>query len=260
MKIGRRFDIAWCRPNAIVKMMESFLNNPEQYLQGSAVLAVFAVYLGGVLVSFTPCVYPVAPIIIAYIGGRGENSKVRSLLLSIIYVLGMAFTYTLLGAVSALTGKLFGQIQSSPWTYFIVANICIILGLNMLDAITINIPVPGFLGGASSDAGGSGRRGVFGSFIVGATSGLIMGPCTTPVLGVLLAFVAAEQNVLYGMILLFFFSLGMGTLLIILGSFSGVLGSLPRAGAWMVYVKKAFGILMLGLGEYFLITAGQFWV
>lgn len=234
--------------------MESFLNNPEQYLQGPAVLAFIAVYLGGVLVSFTPCVYPVAPIIIAYIGGRGEASKTRSLLLSILYVLGMSVTYTALGAVSALTGKLFGQIQSSPWTYFIVANICIILGLSMLDAITINIPVPGFLGGASS------RKGLVGSFVVGATSGLIMGPCTAPVLGVLLAFVAAKQNVVYGMALLFVFSLGMGTLLVALGTFSGLIGSLPRAGAWMVYVKKAFGIIMLGLGEYFLITAGRYWV
>ncbi len=241
--------------------MESFLNNPEQYLQGPAVLAIIAVYLGGVLVSFTPCVYPIAPIIIAYIGGRGETSRSRSLLLSVVYVLGMSVTYTVLGAVSALTGQLFGQIQSSPWTYFIVANICIILGLSMLDAITINIPVPGFLGGASLGSGGSGgRKGVLGSFIVGATSGLIMGPCTAPVLGVLLAFVAAQQNVIYGMVLLFVFSLGMGTLLVILGTFSGVLGSLPKAGVWMVYVKKAFGIIMLGLGEYFLITAGQYWV
>lgn len=237
------------------------MNNPEQYLQGPAVLAIIAVYLGGVLVSFTPCVYPIAPIIIAYIGGRGEASRARALLLSIVYVLGMALTYTILGAVSALTGKLFGQIQSSPWTYFIVANICIILGLSMLDAITINIPIPGFLSSALSGSGGSGgRKGVLGSFVVGATSGLIMGPCTAPVLGVLLAFVAAQQNVIYGMVLLFVFSLGMGTFLIILGTFSGVLGSLPKAGVWMVYVKKAFGIIMLGLGEYFLITAGQYWV
>ncbi len=230
------------------------MNNPEQYLQGPAVLAFIAVYLGGVLVSFTPCVYPIAPIIIAYIGARGESSRARSLLLSIFYVLGMAVTYTALGAVSALTGKLFGQIQSSPWTYLIVANICIVLGLSMLDAININIPLPGFLGGSSQ------RKGFAGSFVVGATSGLIMGPCTAPVLGVLLAFVAAKQNVVYGMALLFVFSLGMGTLLVVLGTFSGALGSLPRAGVWMVYIKKAFGIIMLGLAEYFLITAGQYWV
>lgn len=234
------------------------MNNPEQYLQGPAVLAIVAVYLGGVLVSFTPCVYPLAPIIVTYIGTRAEASRTRSLLLAIVYVLGMSLTYTALGAVSALTGRLFGQIQSSPWTYFIVANICIILGLQMLDAITINIPVPAFLGGSPSSS--VDRKGYLGSFVVGATSGLIMGPCTAPVLGVLLAFVAAQQNVVYGMVLLFVFSLGMGTLLIVLGTFSGVLSSLPRAGAWMVYVKKAFGIIMLGLGEYFLITAGQYWV
>jgi len=228
------------------------LNNPEQYLQGPAVLAFIAVYLGGVLVSFTPCVYPIAPIIVAYIGARAESSRARSLLLSIIYVLGMSVTYTVLGAVSALTGQLFGQIQSSPWTYLIVANICIVLGLTMLDAITI--PMPAFAAGSTP------RKGMLGSFVVGATSGLIMGPCTTPVLGVLLAYVAARQNVVYGMGLLFVFSLGMGTLLVILGTFSGALSSLPKAGVWMVYIKKAFGVIMLGLAEYFLITAGQYWV
>lgn len=236
--------------------MESFLNNPEQYLQGSAVAAVIAVYLGGVLVSFTPCVYPVAPIIIAYIGSREASSRARSVLLSVVYVLGMALTYTVLGAVSALTGQLFGQIQSSPWSYLIVANICIVLGLTMLDAVAI--PMPAFAAGLSPSS--KGLQGMTGSFALGATSGLIMGPCTTPVLGVLLAFVAAQQNVVYGMVLLFVFSVGMGTLLVILGAFSGALASLPRAGGWMVYVKKAFGIIMLGLAEYFLITAGQYWI
>jgi thiol:disulfide interchange protein DsbD len=236
--------------------MESFLNNPEQYLQGSAVLAVIAVYLGGVLISFTPCVYPVAPIIIAYIGSRGATSRGRSVLLSVVYVLGMALTYTILGAVSALTGQLFGQIQSSPWTHLVVANVCIIFGLAMLDAIAI--PMPAFLAGLGAPR--KGMHGIPGSFILGAASGLIMGPCTAPVLGVLLAFVAARQSVVYGMVLLFSFSVGMGTLLVILGTFSGALASLPRAGAWMVYVKKAFGIIMLGLAEYFLITAGQYWI
>ena len=234
--------------------MEGFLENPEQLLQGSFVIAFLAAYAAGVLVSFTPCVYPLAPIIVAYVGARGESSKARAFFLSLVYVLGMAVTYTALGAVSAMTGKLFGQIQSSPWTYFIVANVCIVLGLSMLDAFTFNISLPGF---ASAPAG---RKGFAGSFIVGATSGLILGPCTTPILGVLLAFVAARQDVIYGMALLFVFSLGMGTLLLCLGTFSGLIGSLPRAGSWMVAVKKAFGVILLGLGEYFLITAGQYWV
>lgn len=234
--------------------MEDFFSNPEQFLRGSVILAFLAVYAAGVLVSFTPCVYPVAPIIVAYIGGRGENTRLKSFLLSVFYVLGMAVTYTALGAVSALTGKLFGQIQTNPWTYLIVANICILLGLSMLDVFSLHFRLP------FSAREPSGRKGFAGSFLVGATSGLILAPCTAPVLGVLLTYVAARQNVIYGMGLFFVFSLGMGTLLIVLGTLSGVLGSLPRSGAWMVWIKRAFGIIMIGMGEYFLVTAGQYWM
>ena len=97
-------------------MVDNFVNGLSGYLQGSFLLAYLAVYLGGVLVSFTPCVYPVIPITAAFIGAQGSGSRGRGFLLSLIYVLGMAVTYTLLGAIAALSGKLFGQIQASPWT------------------------------------------------------------------------------------------------------------------------------------------------
>ncbi len=255
MQIFLNFNFAGDTPNAILKIMENYLSNLEHYLQGSAVLAFIAVYIGGVLVSFTPCVYPVAPIIVAYIGARGKGGRFHSFWLSLVYVLGTSLTFTVLGAVSALTGRLFGQIQSSPWTYFIVANVCIILGLSMLGVFTIRLSPAGFGG-----AGAKGTKGFLGAFLVGASSGLIMSPCTTPVLAALLTYVAASQNVVFGMILLFVFSIGMGTLLIALGTFSGLLGSIPRTGYWMVTVKKLFGWALIGIGEYFLLKAGTFWV
>lgn len=236
-------------------MVQNLLNNLEIYLQDSFILAYLAVYLGGVLVSFTPCVYPVIPINVAYIGGQSSGSKVKGFLLSIFYVLGMALAYTFLGSLAALTGRLFGQLQTNPWTYFIVANICILLGLSMLEVF--NLPLPRFL---TKGQPKERRKGVLGSFLVGVASGFVLGPCTAPVLAVLLGFVATKQNILFGMSFLFIFAFGMGTLLIVLGTFAGLLTNLPRAGVWMVRVKKIFGWILIAMGEYFLVTSGKFWI
>ncbi len=236
-------------------MIENLLHSLEGYLQSSTLLAFLAVYIGGLLVSFTPCIYPVIPITVGYIGGQSGGSKLKGFFFSLFYVLGMALTYTFLGGFAALTGRFFGQIQSNPWTYFVVANICILLGLSMLEFVLL--PLPGFLNRLLP---GVRRKGLLGSFFMGVASGLVMGPCTAPVLGVLLTFVAARQNVALGMSLLFVFALGMGMLLIILGTFSGLLASLPRAGRWTVRIKKLFGWVLIGAGEYFLIQAGMLWI
>ncbi|MDT8274271.1 MAG: cytochrome c biogenesis protein CcdA [Desulfomonilia bacterium] len=233
-------------------MIEGLINSLDLYLLSSVPLAFVAVYLAGVLVSFTPCVYPVIPITIAYIGAQKTTSKLQGFLISIFYVLGTSITYTSLGILASLTGQLFGEIQSSPWTFFIVANLCLFMGLAMLEAFTL--PLPGFI---SSQRKGSPRAGLLGGFLIGAASGLILGPCTAPVLGVILGYVATKQHLLFGMGLLFVFSFGMGTILIILGTFTGLITNLPKPGLWMIRIQKAFGWIFIALGEYFLIVAGS---
>ena len=235
--------------------MENFTEGLSVYLHGSFILAYAAAYLGGVLTSFTPCVYPMVPITIAFIGAHSSGSKVKGLLLSIVYVLGMSVKYTVLAATAALTGKLFGQIQANPWTNFFVANICILMGLSMLDVFVLPIRVPGVLAKAQPK-----KKGIAASFLVGAISGLVMGPCTTPVLAVLLSFVATSQNIVFGMSLFFIFAFGMGTLLIILGTFAGLMTSLPKSGMWMTKVSHICGWILLAVGEYFLIQAGMLWI
>lgn len=237
-------------------MLETLTGYLEAYLQGSIVLALPAAYAAGVLVGFTPCVYPVLPIIIGYIGAREEKSNVRRFILSVVYVFGMALTYTVLGAFAALTGKLFGQLQANPWVYLAAGNVILFLGLSMLDMFALNINMPGFIMKIQS----AGRGGFLGSFLLGATSGVLIGPCTAPVLAVLLVFVASKQNVLFGMSLLFIFALGMGTLMIILGTFAGILANIPKSGAWTMLVKKAFGWILVALGEYYIIMAGRVWL
>ncbi len=235
--------------------MEGFLQGLEGYLSASPLLAYIAVFLSGVLTSFTPCVYPMIPITIAYIGGRSGESRLKGLFLSIFYVIGMAATYSALGAFAAMTGKLFGSASTNPILYLIVANIFIFLGLSMLDVFTL--PIPSFL---TSRQPGKKSGGYFGAFIVGLLAGTVAAPCTAPVLGVVLTFVAAKQNVIYGMTLLFIFSIGLGTLLIIVGTFAGLMSSLPKTGTWSVVIKKFFGWVMIGTGEFFLVQAGILFV
>jgi len=237
-------------------MIENFIENASAYLQTSLLLAYGAAYLGGVLVSFTPCTYPVAPITVAFIGAHSSGSKMQGFVLSIIYVSGMAMTYTAIGAAAALTGKLFGQLQSNPWVSFLMANVCVIMGLSMLEVFTLPLRTPAFIARLQPREK---TRGAVGAFFVGAASGLVMGPCTAPVLAVLLSFAATRQSIPYAMSLLFVFAFGMGTLLIILGTSAGLLANLPRSGMWMTRVSHISGWIMIGAGEYLLIQAGILW-
>jgi len=226
----------------------------ETYLEGSALVAVGAAFTGGALAGLSPCVYPMIPIVSAYVISRSgaEKSRIKSFLLSLAYVVGMAAVYSLLGMVAALTGSMFGQISTSPWALLVVAIILLLFALNILEVI----PLPArFSGRIWEPAAG----GVPGSFLLGAASGLVASPCTTPVLFGLLTFVATSHSVAYGAVLLFAFSMGMGMLLLVVGTFSGFAARLPKPGRWMVTVKKVLGLLMLGLAGYYLIKAVQVW-
>jgi thiol:disulfide interchange protein len=231
------------------------MNGIETYLAGSPLLAVGAVFVGGVLAGLSPCIYPMIPIISAYVGSRsaGEKSRVKSFLLSLAYVVGMAAVYAMLGMIAALTGSFFGRISTNFWALLAVSNILLLFALNILEVI----PFPAWWHSVRS--GSPAAAGVFGAFLVGAASGLVASPCTSPVLLGLLTFVAANQSVVFGGSMLFAFSLGMGILLILVGTFSGLAAALPRPGPWMVGVKKLLGFVMLGLAEYYLIKAGQVW-
>jgi len=237
-------------------MFDAVIENLSQYLRSSLLMSCVAAYIGGVLVSFTPCVYPVAPITVAFIGAHSSGSRLKGFLLALVYVLGMALTYTALGVAAALTGKLFGQIQSNPWTNVVMANIFILMGLSMLDVFTLPARVPDFVARLQPRRQ---SRGFVGAFLVGAASGLVMGPCTAPALAVLLSYAAAGQNLPSAMALLFIFSLGMGTLLIVLGVFAGLVVNLPKSGRWMTRISHLCGWIMIGMGEYYLVQAGLLW-
>lgn len=233
--------------------MDEFLSRTGEYLRNAPVLALLAAYAGGVITSFTPCVYPIIPITVTYIGARGGGSRFKGFFLCLSHVLGIAVTYSALGAFAALTGRFFGDLSTNPWAFFVTGNIVLVMSLSMLGLY--NIPAPRFLG-SRSRAGFAG--GHLGAFFIGLAAGLVAAPCTAPVLGVILTFVAQGKNLILGIATLFVFAYGLGTLLIILGTFASLATALPKPGPWMERIKKCFGWLMLAAAEYFLIQCGRF--
>lgn len=232
--------------------MEHFLSQMESYLQTSLLLSFVAAYVGGLLASLTPCVYPMIPITAGVITNSNlGGSKLRAFLLSLTYVTGMAVTYAGLGIFAAATGSFFGSINTNPWTFLVIGNIILLLGLGMLDLFKLPTIAPRF---------SAKIKGIPGAFLIGIFSGFVAGPCTAPVLGVLLAYVASTRDMVMGGLLLFVFAFGMGAILLAVGTFSGLMASIPRSGGWMVTIKKAMGFLMVILAEYFLVKAGMMFV
>jgi len=241
--------------------MNGLTGNLQEYLAATSLLAYPAAFVAGVLISFTPCVYPIIPIQLGFIGGQTAATKhgrqsgrlsSRGFTLSVLFVIGMAVVYAALGAFASLTGTLFGIWAASPWTYIVVSNVILLLALSMLDVF--QLPTPQFLTNWNPERKG---KGYVSALLVGAASGLVVGPCTAPALGAALAYVGTKGNVLFGTSVLFVFALGMGVLMIALGTFSGALAAMPRSGQWMVRVKKAFGVIMIVIAEYLLLQAGQ---
>ncbi len=214
-------------------------------------LSFIGAFLGGVLVSFSPCVYPLVPVTLGFIGVKAGSSRLRGLTLSLVYVLGLAITYSVLGLIASLTGRLFGQISSHPFSFLIIGNACIIAGLSFLDVINI-----GFTGIRLQNKIKM-KGDILSVLLLGMVSGLIAGPCTAPALGTILLYVATKQNIFYGASLLFVFAYGMGFLLILVGTFSAFFINLSGSGVWLARLKKLSGFILLGIGEYFLIKAGR---
>jgi len=228
-----------------------------QRLSESPISALPFLYLAGVLTSLTPCIYPMIPITAAIVGGANADGTrppmARTLLLTLSYVVGLATVYAGLGVLAGLTGTMFGTVSTNPWLYFAMANLLLLSALAMLDVIPIRLPTA--LAGRAATAGTGGRMG--GAFVMGAMSGLVAAPCGAPVMAAVLTWVTRTGSGVLGFIYLLAFSFGMCTLLVVVGLSSGAVARLPRAGAWMVQVKRFFALVMLGVAEYYLIEMGK---
>ena len=231
-------------------------SNLTTQLSSSPVLALVLVYAAGVLTSFTPCVYPMIPITVAIVGGQAVGTPMprwRPLALTLTYAVGLAAVYALLGLFAGLTGTIFGSVSSNPWLYFAMANVLLLAALAMLDVIPVRLP-PALVQRAAT-MGTAGR--FSGAFAMGAMSGLVAAPCSAPVMAAVLTWVTTTRSAAFGFIYLFVFSLGMTTLIIVAGVSAGALAKLPRAGVWMVWIKRIFALIMIGAAEYYLFKMGQ---
>ena len=226
----------------------------ETALHEQPLLALAVLFGAGLATSFTPCVYPMIPITAGILGGVGSTrrSRGRTLVLTMVYVLGLALTYSILGLLAGLSGTLFGTVSSNPWSLFIMGNLLLVFGLALLDVFTVNVParLMAWSGRLAADS-------TAGVFALGATSGLVAAPCGAPAFAAVLTFVSTTRSALLGFLYLFVFSLGLSALLVGVGLFSGSLAALPRAGKWTVWIKRAGGVLLLLMAEYYFVRMGS---
>ncbi len=214
----------------------------EQVIQSAlienqlSVLTVLLVFMTGLLTSLTPCVYPMLPITVAVIGAQASSPR-QGALFSLVYVMGVALVYAGLGVLAASTGQLFGVVASHPVTLIVAACFFLTMAAWMMGYLSL----PQW---AATPVFNSGSKGL-NVFIAGGVSGLVMAPCTSPVLGMLLMYVAAAGDRLWGALLMFVFAVGMSALLVLAGSFSGFISSLPQSGQWLKAPKWFLSGLMV---------------
>ena len=221
-------------------------------LQHDPLLAAIVLFGAGVLTSLTPCIYPMIPVTAGIIGGSaGEGaSRGRVAALTAAYVVGLAALYATAGLIAGLSGTLFGTISASWWSRALIAVLLALFGMAMLELIPVPVPRR-LLGWAASRKGGS----IPAVFVLGASSGLVAAPCGAPAFAAVLTWVTTTGSGTLGFIYLFTFSLGMTALLVLVGLSTGWASRLPRAGAWTAWVKRAGGVILLGMSLYYFYAA-----
>ncbi|PID28622.1 MAG: hypothetical protein CR982_04235 [Candidatus Cloacimonadota bacterium] len=217
----------------------------------SLMIFIFA-FLGGILDSMTPCVYPIIPVVISYMGAKSEGKKSAGFTLSLFFVFGLAITYSIVGLLAAFLGGIFGvgDLAANPWVRGGIAVIFTVLAASMFGLYDINVVSSSQK--AKMMQSGQSKAGILGAVILGAVSGIIAAPCVGPVLAALLIHVATVGDLLYGWLIFMTFAFGLGLLFLVIGTFSGAIHALPQAGSWMMNIKKFFGFVMIGAALFFI--------
>ncbi len=260
--------------NSISQFLTDLLAPTQGHLSFFYAIAAMAIaYLGGILSSLTPCVYPMIPITVSVVGGMGKTTRhwKEIFLRGMAYVAGMTVIYSFLGVIAGASGRVFGSMTNGPSWYLGLSVIMTLSALVMLDVIPFdpvvwwdqikrNFHLKRSRGQAAHENTEFVKKEVtlFGAFFLGASSGFIAAPCTTPVLTAILAFIANTRSIGLGFLLMFSFSLGLGTLLLVIAAFTGALQILPRSGQWLKTIKVVSGLILLAFGEYLIYRAGCF--
>jgi len=212
--------------------------------QYGMILTFAIIFFGGLALNLTPCVYPLIPITISFFGGT-DAGKGKTFWMALAYVLGIAVTYSVLGVVAALGGGLFGALLTNPIVLIGIAAILVGLSLSMFGVYEFRLPT-GLMTAASQS-----KAGVFGSFFMGLTLGIVAAPCVGPFVIGLLTYVAARQDVLLGFTMFFTLAMGLGLPYLFLAMYSSKLASMPRSGSWMIGVRVIFGFVLIAMAIYF---------
>lgn len=222
------------------------MNIDPSLLQPASILGYLLVFFGGILTSIGPCNVAMIPLIIGYVGGSRDLTRRRSFSISLIFAIGLAVTFMLLGVIASLVGGLFGG-NTRIW-YYLVALVCFVIGLQMLGILKLSLP--SWFGGLRERIQ---LKGLPGAFLLGLVSGLVASQCATPILAAILTYVMAQKaSLLYGAVLLFIYAMGRGVPIVLAGTFAGVLKGFRALGRWSQIMEKASGVIILLVGVYFL--------
>ncbi len=208
------------------------------------VFAVLAAFVGGLLVSLTPCVYPMIAITVSVFGANQAKSRLQAAGLSSVFVLGIAVMFTALGVGAALSGAIFGRFLSNPFVVGGLAIVFLLMSASMFGAFELALP-----SGLTNRLATVGGIGFGGAFVLGLVSALVAAPCTGPVLTGILVWIATSHRVVLGTGVMFTFALGLGVPFFVVGTFAV---SLPKSGSWMLGVKWIFGVVLAVVALYFL--------
>jgi len=224
-------------------MIDQWLEMLSQLISQSIWLAPLIALLAGVLTSVTPCALSSVPLVIGYVGGTGNNDTKRAFRLSLTFAIGMAVTFTVLGTIASILGRLMGT--SSSWWYIALGILMVLMALQIWEVYNF-IPST-YLTSKNT------RRGYIGAFIAGILGGIFSSPCATPVLIILLGIVAKSGNVAWGILLLLLYSIGHSVLVIIAGTSIGFVNKLTSSnkyGTFSEVLKYAMGGAILLLAFY----------
>jgi thioredoxin:protein disulfide reductase len=215
-----------------------------------SLVAFLAIFLVGLALNLTPCVYPMMSITVSLFGGQSDTNTFRVVIKAVTYVLGIATMYSVLGVTAALGGGLFGSWLQSSW---VLGGIGLLLfGMALSSFGLYQIQMPYWL---TSRLGGSSGTGIISLYLSGLVVGVFAAPCIGPPVIALLALVSAKADPVFGFWVFFTLSIGLGFPYLILGTFSGMIKKIPRSGTWLVWVERIFGVILTGAALFYLSLA-----
>jgi len=216
----------------------------KEAAQASVWFTLLAIFLGGLALNLTPCIYPLIPITISYFGGKSEKIKGHVIMHGILYILGLAITNSLLGLSAALSGGMLGFALQNPFVLIFVAGVMVAMALSFFGLWDLRLPF--WLTRIAS----KNYAGFSGTFFMGLTLGIIAAPCLGPFILGLLIYVGQRGDAFRGFLYLFVLSIGLGLPLAVLAIFSGAISRLPKSGDWMLWIRKLMGWVLLGMAGF----------